>query len=128
VGAPSYSLAATMKALRAIAKENQDKYIEARMAVLKASEAYRGFKIRCTTSAKVLLAFAVPALLFWLVVSLGKAAHSEASPSTIAIGALYVAISMMVSWKLGMKAAETEMPGSRQPGGGPRRRPLDSEN
>jgi hypothetical protein len=124
VSAQDYSLAATMKALRAIGKENQDKPVETRLALPRSSEAYGGFQIRCRTSAKVLLRFYVPAVLFWLVVNRRNAGYVEVSLSTIVIAALYVTMSMAVSWKLGLKAAKTKMAGPGQSGEVPRQQPL----
>jgi predicted permease len=79
------------------------------LALAKSSEAYRGFQIRCSTSAKVLLAFGVPLLLFWVVSRNTTWRDGEASLTTIILAVLYVTISFAVSWKLGIKAAKTKM-------------------
>ena len=109
MNANDHSASATMKALREIFEANQDKPFEVRWALAKSSEAYRGFQIRCSTSAKVLLAFGVPLLLFWVVSRNTTWRDGEASLTTIILAVLYVTISFAVSWKLGIKAAKTKM-------------------
>jgi hypothetical protein len=103
-----YTASATMKALRDIFEENPDKSFEARWALAKASESYRGFQIRCSTSAKVLLAAAIPLLLVGLLISRGTVADDR-KLSIIFIAILYVALSVTVSWRLGITVAAKKM-------------------
>ena len=105
-----YTASATVKALRVIFEENRDKSFEARWALAKASESYRGFQIRCSTSAKVLLGAAIPLLLVGLIISRSAVADDHASPIIILIAILlYVALSVVVSWRLGIKVATRKM-------------------
>jgi hypothetical protein len=97
-----------MNMVRVIFEENRDKSFEARWALAKASESYRGFQIRCSTSAKVLLAAAIPMLLVSLIISRSTVADDHASP-IILIAILYVALSVVVSWRLGIKVATRKM-------------------
>ena len=110
----NYGLTATMNALRAIFEKNQDKPFERRWALARCSEAYRGFQTRCGMTAKVLFAFAVPPLLFWLIVSRNHATDSVISRSAIVIAGLYIAIGIAVSWKLGIKLADARMRSPQQ--------------
>jgi hypothetical protein len=109
MSAKNYSVTATMTALRAIFADNQDKSFEQRWALAKSSEAYRGFQIRCTATAKVLLAFAVPPLLAWRFIGRDHPAAVRSSWSTIVICGLYLMIATAASWKLGIKAADAKM-------------------
>jgi hypothetical protein len=104
-----YTASATVKALRVVFEENRDKSFEARWALAKASESYRGFKIRCSTSAKVLLGAAIPLLLVGLIISRSAVADDQASPIIWIAILLYVALSVVVSWRLGVKVATRKM-------------------
>ncbi len=104
-----YTVSATVKALRVIFEENRDKSIEARWAVAKASESYRGFQIRCSTSFKVLLAAAIPLFIVGLIIGHSAVADDHASPIILVAVFLYVALSVVVSWRLGIKAATSKM-------------------
>ena len=103
-----YTASATVKALRVIFEENRDKSFEARWALAKACESYRGFQIRCNTSANVLLAAAIPMLLVSLIISRSTVAGDHAS-SIVLIATLYVMLSLAVSWRVGIKVAERKM-------------------
>ena len=103
-----YTASATVKALRVIFEENRDKSFEARWALAKASESYRGFQIRCSTSAKVLLGAAIP-LLVGLIISRSAVADDHASPIILIAILLYVALSVVVSWRLGIRVATRQM-------------------
>jgi hypothetical protein len=103
-----YSASATLKALRDIFEENRDKSFEARWALAKASESYRGFQIRCSTSAKVLLATTAPLLLVGLLISRSTKADDHTLAITF-IAILYVAVSVTASWRLGIKVAAKKM-------------------
>jgi hypothetical protein len=94
--------------LRDIFEENGDKPFEVRWALAKSSEAYRGFKIRCSASALVLVAAAIPLLLVSLLIS-GRAMANDHSTSIIFIAVLYVAASGFVSWRVGIKVAAKMM-------------------
>jgi hypothetical protein len=109
MNAHRYSASATLKALRVIFQENREKSIEARWALAKASEAYRGFQIRCSTSAKIMLGAAIPLLLVGLIISRGAVADERASPVILIAILFYVALSVVVSWRLGIKVATTKM-------------------
>ena len=104
-----YGASATLKALRVIFEENRDKSLEARWALAKASESYRGFQIRCRTSAKALLGAAIPLVLVGLIVSRSAVADDLASPTILIAILLYVALSVVVSWRLGIEAATRKM-------------------
>jgi O-antigen/teichoic acid export membrane protein len=104
-----YTASATVKALRVIFEENRDKSFEARWALAKASESYRGFQILCRTSAKVLLGAAIPLLLVGLIISRNAVADDHASPIILIAILLYVALSVVVSRRLGIKVATRRM-------------------
>jgi hypothetical protein len=104
-----YTASATVKALRVIFEENRDKALAARWALAKASESYRGFQIRCSTSAKVLLGAAIPLLLVGLIISRSAVADDHASPIILIATFLYVVFSMVVSWRVGIKVAAIKM-------------------
>jgi hypothetical protein len=114
VSAKHYGLTATICALRAIFANNQEKSFEERWALAKSSAAYRGFQIRCRASAKALLGFAVPPLLFSRIISRYQATSGGIFWSTIVICGLYISIAIAVSWKLGVKAADAKMRSAQQ--------------
>jgi hypothetical protein len=104
-----YTASATLKALRDIFEENRHKSLAERWAVAKASEPYRGFQIRCSTSAIVLLGAAILLLLVGLIISRSAIADDLASPIILSAILLYVALSVVVSWRLGIKVATGKM-------------------
>lgn len=104
-----YTVSATVKALRVIFEENRDKSLGARWALAKASESYRGFQIRCNASAKLLLGAAIPLLLVGLIISRCAVADDYASPIILIAILLYVAPSVVVSWRLGIEVATRKM-------------------
>jgi hypothetical protein len=108
VNSNRYTASATIKALRGIFEENGDKPFEVRWALAKSSETYRGFKIRCSASAVVLLAATIPLLLVSLLVNGSTIANEHTTP-TICLAVLYLATSGFVSWRLGIKVAEKMM-------------------
>jgi hypothetical protein len=104
-----YTASATLQALRVIFEQNRDKSFEARWALAKASEFYRGFQFRCSTSAKVLLGAAIPLVLVGLVISHGAGGDDHASPLILIAILLYVVLSVVLSWRLGIKVAARKM-------------------
>jgi hypothetical protein len=103
-----YTASATMKALRDIFEENRHKSLEERWAIARASESYRGFQIRCSTSAKVLAAATIPLLIVGIII--GRSTTADDHPlSIIFIAILYIALSVTVSWNLGIKVAAKKM-------------------
>jgi hypothetical protein len=104
-----YTASATVKAVRVIFEENRDKSFETRWALAKASESYRGFQIRCRTSAKVLLGAAIPLLLVGLIIRRSAVGDDHAPPIIWIASLVYVALGVLVSWRLGIKVAARKM-------------------
>ena len=111
-----YTPLATLRALRLIFEENRDKSFEVRWALAKSSEAYRGFQVCCAKSARILLVTCIPPLLMAVLVHPTFPADSRLNfqigafhfgDILIALGiVLYVALCLIVSWRLGTAAAD----------------------
>jgi hypothetical protein len=114
MNAKNYGLAATLKTLRAIFENNQEQSFEQRWALARSSEAYRGLRIRCGATAKALLFFAAPPLVFLQIASRYRVAARGVSWTIIAIIGLYITLSLAVSWKIGIKATDAKMRGPQQ--------------
>jgi hypothetical protein len=113
VNTPDYSFAGTMKALRDTFEANRDKSFEARWELAKSSDAYKGFQIRCSSSAKALATVAIPLLLLGIFAS-GSALDKDATWPILAAVGLYVVIGVVFSWKLGIRTAKARMTGLRK--------------
>src|SRR4029077_3133268 len=108
MSANRYTVFATMKAVRDIFEQRPDRPLEARWKDAKGSEMFRGFQLRCSTSARVLLAAAIPLLLVGLIVSRSTVADDH-TILKIVLAISYAALSMAISWQLGINAAAKGM-------------------
>jgi len=108
MSANRYTVCATMKAVRDIFEQNPGRPLEARWKDAKASEMFRGFQLRCRTSARVLLAAAIPPLLVGLIVGRSTMADDH-TILKIVLATSYAALSMATSWQLGINAASKGM-------------------
>ena len=123
-GHNSYSALATLRSLRVIFEENQDKTFEARWALAKESKSYRGFQIVCNTTARILLITIVPLVVLIAIVfqesppGLRVGSHHVNDYYVAASALVYVALSIVVSARLGKaialkRIARTAVPNQR---------------